>query len=43
MMLCINPRMKRSAENENDTKAGDASMTILSLQGVGEYDYVPLA
>ena len=24
------------------TNAGDASMTILVLQGVGEYDYVPL-
>jgi len=23
------------------TNAGDASMTILVLQGVGEYDYVP--
>jgi quercetin dioxygenase-like cupin family protein len=25
------------------TNAGDTSMTILVLQGVGEYDYVPLA
>jgi quercetin dioxygenase-like cupin family protein len=25
------------------TNAGDISMTILVLQGVGEYDYVPLA
>jgi quercetin dioxygenase-like cupin family protein len=24
------------------TNAGDSSMTILVLQGVGEYDYVPL-
>jgi quercetin dioxygenase-like cupin family protein len=24
------------------TNAGDAAMTILVLQGVGEYDYVPL-
>ena len=24
------------------TNAGDTSMTILVLQGVGEYDYVPL-
>jgi quercetin dioxygenase-like cupin family protein len=24
------------------TNAGDASMTILVLQGVGEYDYVPM-